>query len=334
MRTHTLCNLMTALTLCGFSLLANAGYEEDVKAQLAQGNFQGALELIDQGLEQNGENRKLLLAKGFSLIKLNRLDEAARYYEQLRVIMKNDPEPANNLAMVYRLQKNYAQAITIFSETIRDFPDYIKAYDNLGNTYIEIAQNQYQRGFAATGNVTLQQKALLSLDFGQIANQAVTESTQRLQRAAPPPPPVVTPAPPVAPPPPPAVTPPPVKKPDPRVQYQQEIVGTLTSWVDDWMSLDENRYLSHYSHRFSPEENYTLNEWIGHKQSVFRKAGEIKVYLTDIKISFDPDNIKTATVTFRQQYASKIFTENSVKELVLEKTPEGWYIVKETSVDS
>ncbi len=320
MRTHTLFRLMITLMLCGFSLLASAGYEEDAQAQMVLGNFQGALELVDQGLQKNGENRELLLAKGFLLIKLNRLDEAARYYEQLRVVLKNDPTPVNNLAMVYGLQKNYTQAITIFRETIRDFPGYAKAYANLGDTYIKLAQKLFQQGFSLTGDAALQQKALLSRDFNQFASKAVAENTQQLQEPVPPPSPVVT--------------PPPVEKPDQRVQYQQEIIDTLTSWVDDWISMDENLYFLHYSQQFVPEKNYTLEEWIEQKQNVFKKAVYIKVYLTDVKINFEPNNINTAMVTFRQQYASKIFNDSSTKKLVLKNSPYGWLIVKETSVDS
>ncbi len=195
MRKHTLFRLMMALMLCSFSFLASAGYEEDAQAQMVQGNFEGALEIVDQGLQQNGENRDLLLAKGYLLIKLNRLDEAARYFEKLRVVLKNDPTPVNNLAMVYGLQKNYTQAITLFKETIRDFPDYTNAYTNLGDTYIKLAQELYQQGFSLTGNAALQQKALLSRDFNQFASKGVAENTQPLQELALPPSPVVTPPP-------------------------------------------------------------------------------------------------------------------------------------------
>ncbi len=328
MKTQILFRLLIAFLLCGQPTMAAAGLEEDIQAHMAQGNYQAALDLINAGLKKDGTNRKLLLAKGFSLIKLNQLDDAAYYYTLLRKVFPDEPEPVNNLAMVYRLQKEYAKAITTFSETIRDFPDYTRAYGNLGDTYIEIAQTQYQRGFSVTGNVLLQQKALLSREFDQLANRAVTANTQQLEQrsTAPPPPPIVKAAP--------VVTPPPVKKVDPTVQYRQEIVEALTAWVDDWMSLDATRYLSHYSQQFVPEKNYSQEEWIGRKRNVFSRAGYIKVYLTDVEINFASDDINSASVKFKQLYASEIYNASSIKQLQLTKSPTGWLIIKETSKDS
>jgi len=327
MKIHTLLRPLIAALLYGQTMLATAGIEEDVQELMARGHYQTALDLSNAGLKQNVGNRKLLLSKGFSLIKLNRLDEAARFYERLRVVLKNDPEPINNLAMVYRLQQNYAQAITTFSETIQGFPDYTRAYINLGDTYIEIAQNQYQRGFAITGNVVLQQKALLSRNFDQLANRAVASNTQQLERQATPPPPPAVVAKPV-------IKPAPEPEPEPVVPPQQEVVDMLSSWVNNWMSLEEESYFSHYSQQFIPENNYSLEEWIKRKRNVFSRAGYIKVYLTDVEINFHPDNNNTATVTFKQQYASKIFNASSAKTLVLKNSSDGWLIIKETSVDS
>ena len=312
--------LATAFMLCSLIAPANAGIQEDVQRLLAEGNFQAAIQQAEIGLQQNNGNRALLLAKGFALVQLNRLDEAARYYEQLRRVMPDDPEPGNNLAMIYRMQKKYPQSITVFAETIRAFPNYSHAYGNLGDTYIELAQDQYQQGFDMTGNPTLQQKATLSGDFDRLVTQATLAKPSQpvvRARAVPAPAPATLPA----------------EVPDPAL-VEQSIVEKLSTWTDDWMSRDSNRYFAHYSQQFIPAGDKSLDDWMQHKRNTLAKAEFIKVWLTDINIVPSGENPDTASVEFHQAYASSTFKGSSRKKLDLKNSSNGWLIVAETNVNN
>lgn len=297
---------------------------DDVQKLLAAGNYQAALQQAENGLQQNAGNRNLLLAKGFALVKLNRLDEAIGFYDQLRKVIPDDPEPGNNLAMIFRMQKKYPQAITIFAETIQAFPAYTPAYENLGDTYIELAQSQYRQGFTATGNQTLQAKAALSGEFNRLTAQTIAQQPQAATvPAQTQPAPVAPPSTPVA-----SAAP----EPDP-AQVEQAIIEKLSAWADAWMSLDKDRYFAHYSQQFQPSEGRTLEEWMQRKQTALEIAEFIKIYLTDIDISYSPQSPDVATVEFEQAYASDRFKGRTRKQLNLKNSNNGWLIVAETNID-
>ena len=172
--------LITSLLLCGYTPHATAAVGDDIQTLMARGDYQAALAYINTELEKNTLDEGLLLAKGFALTRLNRLDEAVAFYQKLRTVLKNNPEPGNNLGVVYRQKQDYLSAIRAFGETIRDFPNYTPAHINLGDTYIELAQARYQKGFETTGNVTLQQKAALASNFGELARQALENNARRI----------------------------------------------------------------------------------------------------------------------------------------------------------
>ncbi len=317
MKISHLIKLILIIVLGLGSLTAIASIEEEIQIRLRSGEYQTALKLIDSELQKNQNNRQLLLARGYTLMKLNRLDEATRYYERLRVLLKDDPEPGNNLAMVYRLQKNYALAITMFSETIRNFPQFTPAYINLGDTYIEIAKNQYQRGFTATGDIMLQQKAALSREFDQIAAQSIA---RQINQTPPPPPPIEQ-------------TIAPVnqaeEKPRTEAEITQEIIQALKAWVSDWMSLEPEGYFSHYSKEFVPEKGISTDAWMKRKRGVLSRSKFIKVYITDIDIKLAQDDSETATIVFNQRYQSDTFNSISRKKLVLKQENDQWLIINE-----
>ncbi len=316
--------LSAAFLLASHTVLASAGIEEDVQQLLAAGNHQAALQQAELGLQQNAGNRRLLFAKGYALVKLNRLDEAASYYEQLRRVVTDDPEPSNNLAMVYRMQKKYPQAVTVFAETIRAFPAYMQAYENLGDTYIELARNQYQQGFATTGNTRLQTKATLSGDFNRLAAQASARQAQAAPQAVPAATQqtMVTPTRAV-----------PAAKPIDPAQVRQTIVQKLSAWADAWMSRDSDQYFTHYSQQFTPGGGRSLDEWMQRKQNALGTAEYIKIYLTDIEIDYAPESPGVAAVEFNQAYESNTFQGRTRKRLDLKNSQNGWLIVSESNVN-
>ena len=312
--------LSAAIFLTVVSAKSLAGIEDDVQQLLAAGSHQLALQQAELGLQQNPGNRRLLFARGYALVKLNRLDDAASYYEQLRRVVTDDPEPGNNLAMIYRMQKKYPQAITVFAETIQAFPAYTQAYENLGDTYIELARNQYQQGFATTGSASLQTKAAISGNFEQLVAQASALQVQAAQ-------PVMQQAKAAQPQ---AAAPP--QQLDP-TQVEQAIVQKLSGWSDGWMSRDGEKYFAHYSQQFEPGGGRSLDEWMQRKQKALDKAEYIKIYLTDIEIDYSPETPDIASVEFNQAYASDTFQGRTRKRLDLKNSQSGWLIVGESNID-
>ncbi len=303
---------------------ANAEVSSAIQEMLTRGDYPSALGRIDEELKKNTLDEGLLLARGFTLMQMNQLEEAAAYYKKLREVLKHNPEPGNNLGMVYRKQKDYLAAIRTFGETIRDFPNYTPAHINLGDTYIEIAQLRYQRGFDTTGNVMLQQKSVLAADFEQLAQRALQDNARLIYeqgaRAAA--------RPKLTSPPEPAPEPAPAKRPADPVQ---EIVQKLEAWTEAWMSRDPQRYFSHYAQDFKPER-YSLETWMQRKRDVMDRSEFIKLLLDKLDIQLDPEDSNIATVTFNQRYVSNSYAENARKEMIMRKNEHGWLIVEERNI--
>ena len=321
MKTSSLLTLALCFTLSIYSLNVKAELSEEIRIAFNQGDFASALDMVEQALEDESEDQKLLLAKGYVLVKLNRLDTAIEYYKKLKDHLSSNPEPSNNLAMVYRMQNKYDQAIALFEQTIERFPDYAHAYENLGDTYIELAHNQYQAGFNASGQNLLQKKISLSQNFHQIAIQASPKLASQKIKAS--------------------------LKVDAdeadTSSAQQEpteidasgdaprtaVLSTLDTWIKDWMSLNPERYLAHYSRKFSPNDNISIAQWVAYKKRVLAEAGSINLKLRDIKIEFEQGNI--AVAKFTQEYESKTFQDTTRKALRLENNQGRWLILEEAS---
>lgn len=272
--------------------------------------YENAIARVDAALRNQRNNERLLLQRGYVLIQLNRLEEARKHYKKLKRKLKNNPEPANNLAMIYRLQGQYDDAIELFKETIKKFPDYAQAYENLGDTYIELAQIEYQRGADQIGlNDILASKASVSGNFNQIAidnTPAGKRSSPTNQQGA--------------------------KETGTTNTLEavsEQVTQTLRSWVTTWSNRDVDNFLAHYSREFIPAGGIGLPEWIGRKTEEIGTADYIKVKLNNIRISQNAADL--AIANFVQEYETDSINNRSLKSLTLKFNQDRWLILKEES---
>lgn len=316
--------MLAMLWLAAYVPIASADVKQDVQQFLDRGDFKGALDMIEQGLEKDVTDQKLLLAKGYLLVKLNQLDAATEYYKILKAHLTDNPEPGNNLAMIYRMRGEYELAIQTFEQIIEAFPDYAHAYENLGDTYIELALNKYQAGFDSSGRKSLQKKLALSQKFHQIAIDSSAKPTQESQQIANTSKTTSTSS--------------DTNTADESSQApsaeadksKERIVKSIETWIKDWMSQDADRYLSHYSDKFTPGKNEPLARWIKRKKNILLHAKNIKLKLSDLDIMLNPDK-GLATAKFKQEYESNNFKDVSKKTLHLEQNKGRWLILKEVS---
>ncbi|MGB5707114.1 MAG: tetratricopeptide repeat protein [Arenicellales bacterium] len=269
--------------------------------------YENAIARVDVALRNQKNNERLLLQRGFILVQLNRLEEARKHYKKLKRKLKSNPEPANNLAMIYRLQGQYDDAIELFRETIEKFPDYSQAYENLGDTYIELAQIEYQRGADQIAlNDVLASKASISSNFNQIARdntpagkrrslanqlgsaeiRTVNASEESSEQQ-----PLTT----------------------PLEAASEQVIETLRSWVTTWSNRDVDNFLAHYSREFIPAGGVGLPEWIGRKTEGISSTDFIKVRLNDIRISQNAADLVIAN--FVQEYETDSVNNRSLKSL-------------------
>ena len=104
----------------------------------------------------------------------------------------------------------------------------------------------------------------------------------------------------------------------------------LEQWRSDWESLDTERYLSHYSKRFSaPGQDF--QSWSRHKRLVNGGKSWIKVKLSNLSMFRDPGKDELVLVSFDQEYRSSNLSNTVNKRQYWVRENERWRIIHEAS---
>ncbi len=114
-------------------------------------------------------------------------------------------------------------------------------------------------------------------------------------------------------------------------QQQQKYQQIFQNWLADWRSLDIEKYLRHYSTKFSGDDkNYVT--WVSHKRRVAQHKTFINVSARHLSI-FKHPNEDVLVITFKQDYRSDNFASSGWKRQYWHKEDDGqWRIVFEGKV--
>ncbi len=116
---------------------------KSIATTINEKNYSKAIVLCEQQLAENPNGQTdLLRTKGELLIKLGRLDDAEKFYQD---VLENRSIPWARLALgqVLYQKSNYDGAKTQFESLIEECPDYIAALDGLANTLEKIGELEY-----------------------------------------------------------------------------------------------------------------------------------------------------------------------------------------------
>lgn len=105
------------------------------------------------------------------------------------------------------------------------------------------------------------------------------------------------------------------------------IKAVLAKWAAAWAARDVKVYLATYATNFVPKDGMPRAVWMKQRAKRLTQAEWIKVDIKDVKVEMLPGG--GAKVTFVQDYASNLFSENTSKTLELAETGSGWQIVTE-----
>lgn len=108
------------------------------------------------------------------------------------------------------------------------------------------------------------------------------------------------------------------------------LAGTLEQWRADWQSRDTDRYLAHYSSRFS-SPGQDLKAWAAHKRKVNGAKQWIKVGLSRVAMFRYPRERDFVVVTFDQDYKSSGLSNVMRKRQYWVKEGAAWKIIYEGS---
>ena len=309
------------------------------RALAGAGKLAEALVVADTYLAQKPNDANMLFLKGLILTQQDQGTKAIAVFTKLTESHPAQPEPYNNLAVLYASAGQYDKARTALEMALRTNAAYATAFENLGDIYAKLASQAYDKALqtksaAAGAKLTLVQSLGTSTP-GAKAPPIVIAAAPKPAPAPAAAPPAATPAATPAAAPPAMAEPKPVPKPEAKPAAkpeaasnaeQEEIAKTLKDWAAAWSSKDVKKYLSYYASDFKTPKNMSRKAWADERHSRIVGKGRISVKVESPQITVSGN---TATVKFRQAYSSDRLSVSSKKTMVFTKSGGKWKIQQE-----
>jgi len=106
---------------------------------------------------------------------------------------------------------------------------------------------------------------------------------------------------------------------------KQQIMDFVENWRQAWVSQEIEPYIAFYDVSFTSGDK-NLVEWKAHKAKLNKTYSFITVDISDIKVHWTAAG---ATVSFRQEYRSNLYSAKGNKTLYLVYDDHGWKITRE-----
>ncbi len=141
-----------SLSLLVFTSLAFADSLEDAQKAINVGNYEQALTDLNKYLDRNPGNAEARFSKGLTLTMLTRDEDAITVFSDLVRDFPELPEPYNNLAVLYARAGRYEEARDALEAALVTHPSYATAHENLGDIYAALANAAYNRAIVLDKN--------------------------------------------------------------------------------------------------------------------------------------------------------------------------------------
>jgi len=139
---------------------------EEVKKLIAAGRSKQALAFADEQLVKNPRNAQMRFVRGVILSDMNDNDAARAAFQQLTEDFPELPEPYNNLAVLYAAAGELDRARAALELALLARPDYATAHENMGDVYLQMAADAYQRASTLQpGNRAVSSKLALTREM-------------------------------------------------------------------------------------------------------------------------------------------------------------------------
>ena len=295
----------------GMALPALADDLDDAAKLLKAGQRDQALERVNRALAQKKDDPKARFLKGIILTERGNTREAIDIFTRLTQDYPNLPEPYNNLAVIYASQGQYDKARASLEQSIRTHPSYATAYENLGDVYAKLASQAYDKALKLdSSNAGAQNKLALVRDLTGRLPPAAAPATVAVAAAAPKPAPAAKPAPKAAP-------------------AGDDVIGVVNAWAQAWSRKDVDAYLGFYAKDFSTPKGEARADWEKQRRQRLLAPRSIAVSIEAARVSREGD---AAKVTFRQDYKSDTFSSRGAKTLVLVRSDDGRWRIRQERV--
>ena len=139
---------------------------QQVQKLLAAGQAQPALARAEAHLAKNPRDAQMRFVRGVILSEMKDTEGARAVFERLTEEFPELPEPYNNLAVIYASLGQLDRARTLLETALSVRPDYAPALENLGDIYLQMSVDAYQRAAKLQpGNRTASSKLALTREL-------------------------------------------------------------------------------------------------------------------------------------------------------------------------
>jgi len=124
----------------------------EIGALMKAGQNDEALRRADARLKENPRDAQVRFMRGVILADQGKTVEATLVFETLIQEFPELPEPYNNLAAIHAAQGRYESAHRLLQQALAAQPNYVTAYENLGDLYLSMAEQAYGKALSLDAN--------------------------------------------------------------------------------------------------------------------------------------------------------------------------------------
>ena len=156
-------SLLLSLLLACAMAPARADALDPIRQAQAAGHLDQALQELRALIRQRPGDPQYRLTEALILQQQHHDAQAIAVLEQLSLSYPELPEPHNNLAVLYAARGQTAQALEQLKMALHANPDYATARANLGDVYLQLAEQAYGKAADSAGDAAARAHARASL---------------------------------------------------------------------------------------------------------------------------------------------------------------------------
>ncbi len=291
-----------ALSLIACAMTANAGdpYAAIIDLQ-KNGRYDEAMSQISHLLADNKDDFRALLLKGNVAKLRGDTEQAIKIFKQLIKQYPQMPEPYNNLAVLYADNGQTSLAIETLQQVFSTSHSYSAAFNNLRNLYNEMASSAYREALdindSQGGSGSGNKYTLLNETAVALAQSQGSEQSAQVEMSK------------------------------QSSDLNTQVKALIASWIEAWSSRNTKAYFAHYHQDFVPPDAVSRKEWERVRGVRLRRPNFIEIEVVGVSVSqISPTQV---TAMFEQHYRSDSYKDTVVKVLTLKKQDDQWLILKE-----